>query len=619
MSDLGSGNGTLINDRDEDGTCRLAHGDKLELGNTVLVFECTGLSQPSQPHGKWPDGHLRDEDARSTVAGRPKAGVRGDGGAVPPPFPRAASHPGGPPPPPLPRPAGAARLRPSTAPPAARGSGIPASIPPIPRPLGPPAPPSQSPIARAVPMPGSPSPMRGARPVVPPAPTVSTDAAIAAMTHRSPPPPHAGGFSPFPGPLGAVGTRQPAKAQVIAYPSAPAGFAMSPTSGSSPRFQYPNGVMAPLPAGERRRVLIGILGAAFVAVGVGIVMALFHGGGGREQGSSRNQQASAAKMAQAAPPAATPPAAIAASTGAGQSAPGQASSPALDQLYGDHELRPSDFGTDEQFLADTAGGPASGSATASAATPSAATASAATPPTPARTRAERRSAQRSGRTGRDAEDSDHSEDAAATSDEEKAADVGAATGATGALRKAESLYRQKKFAEAATHLRDAAESASATKREGARMRTLAVNYAKIGSLMDEGQEFLVSDAPRALQAFKNALRLDEQFGDSVHDRAIGARIAQVAPTAAGAYMARKDYPEAKAAADIADKFGSGASDRVRGVRGSLERKAAELYIEARKLADAGQTEQAAETARLIIRMVPRSSDLYPRAARLAGQ
>ena len=38
LIDHGSGNGTLINDRLETGTCLLHHGDRLELGNTVFRF-----------------------------------------------------------------------------------------------------------------------------------------------------------------------------------------------------------------------------------------------------------------------------------------------------------------------------------------------------------------------------------------------------------------------------------------------------------------------------------------------------------------------------------------------------------------------------------------------------
>lgn len=39
IHDNGSGNGTLVNDRLEDGRCQLHHGDRVELGNTVVRFD----------------------------------------------------------------------------------------------------------------------------------------------------------------------------------------------------------------------------------------------------------------------------------------------------------------------------------------------------------------------------------------------------------------------------------------------------------------------------------------------------------------------------------------------------------------------------------------------------
>jgi len=204
-------------------------------------------------------------------------------------------------------------------------------------------------------------------------------------------------------------------------------------------------------------------------------------------------------------------------------------------------------------------------------------------------------------------------------DGDSAEDDGSASGpaldADAAMKRASSLYRNKKFTEAAAVLRRTADTAST--RSASKLRELAASYAKVGQLLSEGQGAMSTDFPKALSAFRQALRIDEEFGDGVHDRSIGARIAQVAPAAAGAYMARKDYPEAKQAADMAEKFGAG--ERVATVRDSLERKAKQLYDEARSKADAGDKAEATETARLIMQMVPRSSDLYAQASRLAGQ
>ena len=666
LNDLGSGNGTLVNDRDEDASFRLSHGDKLELGNTVLVFECTAIGQAA---GKW-GGLDQVEDDASTVAGRraqaqkPALGAGGNGAQAGPLHAREPSPPRAttaPPPLPPPRPGPRSGQMAAAAPP-------PLAALPAPAPLALPAPGApRSPVQLASTLPSlgappqaramSPQPPLRPRPqIVPPAPagarTMSTEAAIA-LANRQAPAPSPGGYSPYPpgpGPFGGAGPRGPS----VAYPAAPAGFSMSPGTASSPRFQYPNGVMAPLsPTTERRRVLFGILGLAFVAVGAGIVMALVHGGGG--DAAEARRQPAAASAVKAAPvdtasPAAQPPA----GAGAGAIVPGQpavaaadpppagrgnASSPALlHHLYGDQELRPVDFGTDEQFLSDIGRGQVAQRGDSGAGAAAGPTAQSVPDEGDGDTEVATDSAddKASGREGREQRRHHHrdhhrshaspepdvqelGQDDQATDGAAGEEDDGSASGpaldADAAMKRASALYRNKKFTEAAGVLRRSADTAST--RTAAKLRELAASYAKVGQLLSEGQGAMSTDFPKALAAFRQALRIDEEFGDGVHDRSIGARIAQVAPAAAGAYMARKDYPEAKQAADMAEKFGAG--ERVATVRNSLERKAKQLYDEARSQADDGNTAEAAETARLIMQMVPRSSDLYAQASRLAGK
>ena len=76
LNDLGSGNGTVVNNRDEDGAFRLGHGDKLELGNTVLVFECTaaGTAAAGARQVVRRAGRLT---SRARIAGRKQAGRHG--------------------------------------------------------------------------------------------------------------------------------------------------------------------------------------------------------------------------------------------------------------------------------------------------------------------------------------------------------------------------------------------------------------------------------------------------------------------------------------------------------------------------------------------------------------
>jgi pSer/pThr/pTyr-binding forkhead associated (FHA) protein len=626
LHDLGSGNGTLVNDRDEDGAFRLSHGDKLELGNTVLVFECTAAELP---HALGKFHAPGDDEELSTVAGHRVARSAPSAptfAPAPPPMPPAAPPPAAH----APHAIAAQVTGPIDRMPASRRTLGPGQLGAIGAP--PPPPPNLPPRARVASAPPNPGPVRTRRSAsmavqqarrsasmaaqMPSGPIAQRSDSLSAMVSGAPAGPSAA--FPFGGPASNLGMGPPgAPGQAsglrpaLGYPPMSGGFgSMSPSPLSSPRFQYPNGVMSPMPATDRRRVLISILAIAFVAVGAGIVMALVHGGG---------KETAPRTAANAAPlPTATQVA--------------TATAPTAD-LLGARELRPVDFGTDEQFLAETAPAAATdarpqGAAVAVETAVADVEAGKSGDPvtSPGRADQDARTGEQTGKTRdsrRDRRRSRADTDAIVegtgpdlpTLDDANAA-VGTGSDAETALRQADGLYRQKRFSDAAALLRKAADSAG--KRDVGRLRSLAASYAKIGALLDEGQASLVSDAPRALQAFKSALRLDEEFGDGVHDRTIGARIAQAAPAAAGAYMARKDYPEAKAAADIAEKFGAGDSDRVRIVRGSLERKAEELYEEARAAAEAGDDAKAAETARVILRMVPRSSEVYAQANKLAG-
>ena len=73
LRDCGSGNGTLINDRLEDGRCQLRHGDRIEIGNTVFRFDhpasADGEASVDVPMAGW--GQRDDDDELATVNGRP--------------------------------------------------------------------------------------------------------------------------------------------------------------------------------------------------------------------------------------------------------------------------------------------------------------------------------------------------------------------------------------------------------------------------------------------------------------------------------------------------------------------------------------------------------------------
>ena len=633
MTDLGSGNGTLVNDRDEDGACRLSHGDRLELGNTVLVFECPNLAaRPSAAvkappaKGKWSAG-TRDDDEMSTVAGKkPAAPARHEPPVRPPSQMRPSQPPPRPPPPPPPR----TGAMPAQEPPAMLGGPGPDPMlrgprstlqgpSPMPSPMPMHVPPMHvSPMQVSVP-----APMPGQRDMSPhvPAmpshmPTMAADLhGIGGHTPGSHPqlPLMPTGYSPYPS--------APAPAY-SPYPPAPA--YSSGAGPAPPRFQYPNGVMSAAPANDRRKLLIGILGIAFVAVSAGIVMALVHGLGeeGEQEGGVAAAQPAAAAGTDAPAtagadtptatpmptPTATPLPADGSATAAGgttAAATTDGAGPRLASLYGDKQLNATVFGTDEQFLSDQPAGiiddgPPPGE-----------------PGKPDKERAEkpdksdRKVAEvtRRERKERQVEEEEEEEEEEADDEEE---DVRPSGDASAARRQAAALYKQKQFSEAAAVLRRSADGGG--KRDAASLRSEAGKFEQIGSLLSQAEKAR-SDPAKALESFKKAKRLDEEFGDGTHDGFIGARIGQVAPQAAGSHMARKRWAEAKRAADDAETYGAG--DRVERVRTSLSDKAEALYDQANELAQEGKNSEAAELARQIMKMVPKSSAIYGKASKLA--
>jgi hypothetical protein len=79
-------------------------------------------------------------------------------------------------------------------------------------------------------------------------------------------------------------------------------------------------------------------------------------------------------------------------------------------------------------------------------------------------------------------------------------------------------------------------------------------------------------------------------------------------------MVYKRWAEAKKAADDAETYGAG--EQVKAVRDSLGRKAEELYDQANELAQSGKSGEAAELARQIMKMVPKTSAIHGKASKL---
>jgi tetratricopeptide (TPR) repeat protein len=402
------------------------------------------------------------------------------------------------------------------------------------------------------------------------------------------------GYSPYP-------------PQQMPYSPMPHGYL--PGSGSAPpRFQYPNGVMSAAPANDRRKLLIGILAIAFVAVSAGIVMALVHGRG--EEGGVAESAPPAAGATQPSEPTAAP-LPTATPTGATTGATDSAAGPRLASLYGDKQLNAAVFGTDEQFLSDqTAGAMVDEAATAGKADDK---------PRGEDTKIERAEKEKEKEKKvetaprREKKERPVVEEEEEEADEEDGADVKPSGDAVAARRQANSLYKQKQFSEAAAVLRKAADGGG--KKDAGSLRGEAGKFDQIGTLLSTAEKSSRSDPAKALDSFKKAKRLDEEYGDGTHDGFIGARIGQVAPAAAGSHMANKRWAEAKRAADDAETYGAG--EQVARVRTSLASKAEDLYDQANELAQSGKSGEAAELAKQILKMVPKNSAIYGKASKLA--
>ncbi|MBA3455221.1 MAG: FHA domain-containing protein [Deltaproteobacteria bacterium] len=149
----------------------------------------------------------------------------------------------------------------------------------------------------------------------------------------------------------------------------------------------------------------------------------------------------------------------------------------------------------------------------------------------------------------------------------------------GARTKAEGLYKNKKFADAGTVLLAASKSAGDPE-QAKELRTKAIYYSSFGKNYNTGMAPGTS-AKDAWVALTAAKTFDNSLGGE-YTSEINARMGAIAPKAAVAFMAGKDYVKAKQAVGIAESSGNGNST-TQGVRSSLEQKAGDLYKEGQAL------------------------------------
>lgn len=151
--------------------------------------------------------------------------------------------------------------------------------------------------------------------------------------------------------------------------------------------------------------------------------------------------------------------------------------------------------------------------------------------------------------------------------------------ADGAKTKAEGLYKAKKFTEAASVMLAASKAASDPE-QSKELRLKGGFYGSFGKNFNIGMAPATS-AKDAWTALTAARTYDNSLGGD-YIAEINSRMGEIAPKAAVAFMAGKNFVKAKEAVAVAERSGNSNSTTA-GVRSSLEQKAGDLYKEADSL------------------------------------
>ena len=180
----------------------------------------------------------------------------------------------------------------------------------------------------------------------------------------------------------------------------------------------------------------------------------------------------------------------------------------------------------------------------------------------------------------------------------------------GAIDKANGQYQGGDFRGAASTLTTAATKTSGSSAD--ELRAQAANYRQIGDGITYGKTKASSSPIDALAKLKIALDADRKAG-GVHKQTIRDLLQSVAPKAAIAQMVANNYEAAFRAANDADGYGASAS--VASVRRGLSAKAQELTQNGQKLL-ASDPVQGKQLLNRVIRMVPKDNVWYLKAQKL---
>ncbi|MEZ4369031.1 MAG: FHA domain-containing protein [Kofleriaceae bacterium] len=578
LSDRGSGNGTVVNDRLEDHPIGLGHGDQIELGNTVLRFDHLTPGAGDSPPG-WSS---RDDEARTTDG---RAFRDGDSEVVLPALPPGfAATPATRPAPTMPPPAG--RAHQATVPPQARPARPLPNPPPRRPPTAPPPPPAAAQRRAPTAPPPMPTPEAAPSAELPRQPTAPYGAEVPRPAPRTTPPPvHAAASAPLEvsasPPLATSGFSSHARRPTI--PPVVGATTLPPTSASTgpgPRAPMPAYLLAT--SSTRRRGPTwrpwAVAGGAAVLLGV---MIAFATSGDRGGGSGAGVDL-ATRLA-------APDATLAAVVPVDAPVIVDAAPP-----------------VDAPVIVDAAP-PVDAQLIVDAAPPVDAAPQVVTPTESPREKAARERREKAAR-----EKAAREKAAREKATRDKAARDKNPVDVAAAQDKAERQYEAGDFKAASTTLRAAAAGASGG--DKTTLTRAAADYDAVA----KGLGAAKGSAPvSALAALKKAVAADRRSGRA-HESKLKAAIATVAPKAATASMAAGNLEAAYAATVDASAAGAGGVSTVKLVQQALEKKAGELYASGiGKL----KSDPAAAKAALgrIKKIVPKSSPWYQKAAKaLAG-
>ncbi len=552
LRDRGSGNGTLVNERIEDGSCRLHHGDRVEIGNTVFRFEHPGGVAPATQLG-WGQG---DDDELSTVAGRSlrseMQNAKADAVATVPVTKMRA---------PLPAPttsAPRARTPSSTQPPPSSGEQ---------RLVLPPMPPGASAPVEAM----LPGPRSAPIPVISPTGAYSGASMLSSRhlttTARVEPRTFSGGLAyPFV-------VRPPSRARSIAAVAAlligvtAIGLIAKATTKDDPRGTAAAGgasLVEPAPPPPPPVVKTVLVPVPTPTPMIEPIPAPIPAPAPKQTTATVTPIAPAPKQTTATAPAPVPapaptpkttpapkPKVVAVVAAPRPVAPRPVAPPPRTEVA----PRP------KQTTAKISTSPATRTETHPKATAPDATAPKTTPKS-----------------------------------------------TLAARKKAAQQYADDDYRGAAVTLRETADAGDPT--EGVPLRVLAGEYEAVGEAMDQGAA-AASRPVDAFAAYSRALLADRRAGGAQRSE-IREKLGEFAPKAAASYMAKSNYEAAKRAADSAADYGEGSSPLVQQVRTSLEHKSGEFLATAQKMFPTAP-EDAKGLLRRIMKMVAPDSPTYQKA------